>query len=261
MNELQVLERVKQLADTLRYKDATLASIIGIPQTTVSGYTTGKRKVSLAFALAVLEHFPELSAEWLLRGEGEMFKSHRSLPYSIGHGNTYVKIDDNGNKLLVNSPNLSNYIDEEATEEEITDADFECIEEIPVVPASAIKAPGVDLMTYVDENQQHIEQRKVVKGGVIADFIVRVKDVSLMPEYMPGDELYLKEIDIDKGILNGNVYAVDTDSKGMVIRVLNDEGDHFVASSFNGTRFRDSIIQKDDILRIYNITQLRRIPN
>ena len=255
MNELQVLERIKQLADTLRYKDATLASIIGIPQTTVSGYTTGKRKVSLAFTLAVLEHFPELSAEWLLRGEGDMFRSNPAGTNAVTiTGQNHV---GNVNTGIYNEAAKGN----NAEDDEITDADFECIEEIPVVPAAAVKAPGVDLMTYVEDNQQHIEQRKVVKGGVIADFIVRVKDVSLMPEYMPGDELYLKEIDIDKGILNGNVYAVDTDSKGMVIRVLNDGGDHFIASSFNNTRFRDSIIQKDDVLRIYNITQLRRIPN
>lgn len=259
------MEELRQRMKDVIYHFHTNASQISNKdinlQNKLSRQLNKNSSITLEVIMLFLEYFPDLSAEWLLRGEGEMSKSHRSLPYSIGHGNTYVKIDGNGNKSLVNSPNLSNYIDEEATEEEITDADFECIEEIPVVPASAIKAPGVDLMTYVEDNQQHIEQRKVVKGGVIADFIVRVKDVSLMPEYMPGDELYLKEINIDKGILNGNVYAVDTDSKGMIIRVLNDEGDHFIASSFNDTRFRDSIIQKDDVLRIYNITQLRRIPN
>lgn len=202
-----------------------------------------------------LSKFPELSAEWLLRGEGEMFRNNPSGTSAVTiTGQNHV---GNVNTGIYNEAAKGNNTEDD----EITDADFECIEEIPVVPAAAVKAPGVDLMTYVEDNQQHIEQRKVVKGGVIADFIVRVKDVSLMPEYMPGDELYLKEIDITKGILNGNVYAVDTDSKGMVIRVLNDGGDHFVASSFNNNRFRDSIIQKDDVLRIYNITQLRRIPN
>ena len=257
MELLDIQKRIEDFMQKINVSENEFAPMIGIPQTTINGYSRGKNKPSLAYVMAVIDRFPELSAEWLLRGEGEMFRSNPSGTSAVTiTGQNHV---GNVNTGIYNEKPCRPYSFEE--DDEVTDADFECIEQIPVVPASAIKAPGVDLMTYVDENQQHIEQRKVVKGGVIADFIIRVKDVSLMPEYMPGDELYLKEIDITKGILNGNVYAVDTDSKGMVIRVLNEEGDHFIASSFNNARFRDSIIQKNDILRIYNITQLRRIPN
>lgn len=53
----------------------TFASKIGIGQQAFNNYMNGTRSVTLDVINSTLNNFPELSAEWLIRGEGEMFIS------------------------------------------------------------------------------------------------------------------------------------------------------------------------------------------
>lgn len=47
----------------------------GLKQTTLSDQINGESKISAITLTALLEYFPNLSAEWLLRGEGDMLKA------------------------------------------------------------------------------------------------------------------------------------------------------------------------------------------
>ena len=40
---------------------------------TVNQYLNGERKFSFEFVQAILKRYPELSAEWLIKGEGDMY--------------------------------------------------------------------------------------------------------------------------------------------------------------------------------------------
>lgn len=55
----------------------------GIKQQTLNNYTTGKRSISLDAIIAILKAYPDVSAEWLLRGKGEMILSD-NLPPILG---------------------------------------------------------------------------------------------------------------------------------------------------------------------------------
>ena len=44
--------------------------------TTFNNYMLGKRKPSLELAVAILRTFPDVSAEWLMRGEGTMKRTN-----------------------------------------------------------------------------------------------------------------------------------------------------------------------------------------
>lgn len=52
--------------------DRAFALKCGIAQNTLSRQLSGAREVSLTTISAVLENNPEISAEWLMRGKGEM---------------------------------------------------------------------------------------------------------------------------------------------------------------------------------------------
>jgi phage repressor protein C with HTH and peptisase S24 domain len=43
-------------------------------QTTVNNYILENRKISFVLIQSILEHIPEISSDWLIRGEGEMYK-------------------------------------------------------------------------------------------------------------------------------------------------------------------------------------------
>lgn len=56
---------------------SAFSKAIGIPATTINGYVTRKRSLSLSFILAILNAFENISAEWLLRNNGSELISER----------------------------------------------------------------------------------------------------------------------------------------------------------------------------------------
>lgn len=70
-----MIQRIKDIIDFYRLSNAKFAVEIGISVNTLNNYLQGKNKVSLAVVEAILEAFPEVSAEWLIRGKGAMIIS------------------------------------------------------------------------------------------------------------------------------------------------------------------------------------------
>lgn len=67
------IERIKTFMNAENLNANALSKAISMPQTTVNDYITYKRKCALALVDGILSNFPTLSAEWLLRGTGEMY--------------------------------------------------------------------------------------------------------------------------------------------------------------------------------------------
>lgn len=70
-----MIQRIKALATFEGLTIADFALKIGISPNTLSNYVQERRKLSLQVVEAILEAFPEVSAEWLIRGKGEMIIS------------------------------------------------------------------------------------------------------------------------------------------------------------------------------------------
>ena len=71
-----IQERVKAIIAYSGLKDSALAKKIGIQQMTLWRQINGERKVSLETILAISEVFPEIDANWLLRGNGTMLSDN-----------------------------------------------------------------------------------------------------------------------------------------------------------------------------------------
>ena len=79
-----MVERILKLIETKTYgNESDFALNIGIKQQTLNNYTNGKRPVKLDTVLAILHTYSDVSAEWLLRGKGEMVLSD-NLPPILG---------------------------------------------------------------------------------------------------------------------------------------------------------------------------------
>lgn len=72
--ENDVLQRVTALYKSQNLTKRSFARMIGMPQVTVNQYLNQERKFSFEFIDAILNAFDGLSAEWLIKGEGEMYK-------------------------------------------------------------------------------------------------------------------------------------------------------------------------------------------
>lgn len=74
--ETTVAQRIKSILNDNQISIAAFAKMIGMLQVTCNRQIRGDQAVSLAMIEGFLHVFPNISAEWLLRGEGEMYKSN-----------------------------------------------------------------------------------------------------------------------------------------------------------------------------------------
>lgn len=72
--ETLVRQRVKELILKKGVTYNKLALLCEIPQSNVAKQLGGDTAISLKTILAILNRLPDVSAEWLLRGEGDMIK-------------------------------------------------------------------------------------------------------------------------------------------------------------------------------------------
>ncbi len=70
-----MIGRLKSFVKKLSLTDRAFAQKCGIAKNTLSYYLAGQRKPSYEAIEKVLLAFPDLSAEWLIRGTGEMMLS------------------------------------------------------------------------------------------------------------------------------------------------------------------------------------------
>lgn len=73
-----MIERVKKIIELKSKSVRSFSDLIGVKQVTLNQQILGDRKLSVDTILAILNSFEDISAEWLLRGEGPMLKSDTS---------------------------------------------------------------------------------------------------------------------------------------------------------------------------------------
>lgn len=73
-----MLSRIKAIIAQQGLSTRAFALRCGLRQNTLSNQLNGIRELSLSTIMAILESFPEISAEWLMRGVGEMINKPSS---------------------------------------------------------------------------------------------------------------------------------------------------------------------------------------
>lgn len=70
-----MVSRIKKIIDYYGVSDRAFAIKCGLNQPTLFNQLNGLRQVSLPVVIAILNNCEDISAEWMMRGEGEMLKS------------------------------------------------------------------------------------------------------------------------------------------------------------------------------------------
>ena len=71
-----ITQRVREFLFCNSISINSLAKQINVAQATLNPQLRGDRTLAANIVVKILEAFPDISAEWLLRGEGEMCKSN-----------------------------------------------------------------------------------------------------------------------------------------------------------------------------------------
>lgn len=105
MEEL-IIQRVNEFMESVSMKTKSFSLSIDIPESTLKQQLSGKqgkgRGVQIAVITAILSTYTNLSAEWLLRGEGEMLRSDLAVQDS-----EIMRLKKENDMLVETNRNLS----------------------------------------------------------------------------------------------------------------------------------------------------------
>lgn len=68
-----MVDRVKKIIKEKNLTSSGFADKIGVPRSTISHILSGRNNPSLELLQKILDNFPDVRTEWLIRGRGEMF--------------------------------------------------------------------------------------------------------------------------------------------------------------------------------------------
>lgn len=89
--EIAIKQRVQQVFAECKITVNRFALQSGLNQKTINDQINGTAKIGAVTLCALLAYRPDLSAEWLLRGEGSMLRSIDAKPNNVinfGHHNS-----------------------------------------------------------------------------------------------------------------------------------------------------------------------------
>ena len=92
----EIRELAKSFLRERKTSVSSLARISGVSQTTINDQLNGNAKIGMQTIVALLDAFPDLSAEWLLRGEGEMLRTN-GCDIVINNSNSHHNNNNAGN--------------------------------------------------------------------------------------------------------------------------------------------------------------------
>lgn len=91
-----ISQRIRLIAENYGLSISSLSKKIGIAQQTLNRQVVGENTMSFKTIETILCCFPDISAEWLLRGEGNMLKSFTPSHAPSSTKELTIYIDENG---------------------------------------------------------------------------------------------------------------------------------------------------------------------
>ena len=86
--EVTIYQRIMLILDNKQVSVNALSKLVEMSQTTLNTQLKGERALSANVVSKVLSVFPDVSAEWLMRGVGTMYSSQDADDYSCMVGET-----------------------------------------------------------------------------------------------------------------------------------------------------------------------------
>lgn len=109
--ELQIKQRVLDVIKERKISVNKLALSVGASQTTINDQVNGRSKLSAATLVALAAFSPDISAEWLLRGIGDMLLASDQLQSNV-EPNTTTRRKRDGNETETSADLYERIIEE-----------------------------------------------------------------------------------------------------------------------------------------------------
>ena len=132
-------------------------------------------------------------------------------------------------------------------------------EMIPVIPTNLYKESDVNIMEYMENEENEFTTSPAVQQFPKTDLFYTVQTMAMYPHLHQGDILALKAVKKRTPIVNGELYAVDTIDLGVLVRFIYDRGEQIeLRGSEKADRFESFFLNKEDIYTIFRVVGLIR---
>jgi len=157
-----MVDRVKKIILEKNLSSSGFADKIGVPRSTISHILSGRNNPSLELVQKILDTFPDLRTEWLVRGKGDMFTGAPRDLFSLSEEATEDKIGEN------------NYQDDNSKKE-----------------AESVASEARRLAENNEKTHEGLKEEKAVKamkGDKIIDKIIALYTDGTFSSYGPSGE-------------------------------------------------------------------------
>lgn len=225
LNAFEICNKIKEYFEENGLKQNDISKILDITQSAVSNQLSGR-----AFGINAAKKWSKsfgFNKLWLMTGEGLMFEHNG--PSNILEGD---KIEIMGPKHHYN-------------------------DEIPVIPAWLFRAPNIDIYNHVinDINVETLPTIPHINKKI--DIYARCPGDAMFPKICKGTLMALSKLDKETPIMNGNIYVVDTYSRGMILRrILDNKDNTWTCVPVNKDQFQAFNINRDDVINVFDVVGL-----
>lgn len=142
------------------------------------------------------------------------------------------------------------------------------IEQPPFVPDNVVRRPDVDVMEWVsDPNNDHSQNAFNIASIMRrTKFVIQMNNNAMAPTLYQNEYVFLKPFAEDSEIIDGEIYGIETKSRGILIRFLYNDGDFYLTRPKNTREFGDIRIPRSKDVNLYHIvfhgsTHLSSLPD
>lgn len=210
-----IKQRILHFVDTLGISKRDFYTQIGVSRGTLESNTGITEDIITKF----ITIFPTINIEWLMTGDGEMYKTttkdFATMQEKNDNFSTFNQTGDKG---------------------------------IPLIPIEAVAGlPTIDNIgvSFADCKRYVIPEFE----GKGVDYMIRVSGSSMYPKYSNGDILACKYIENVLFLQWGKIYVIDSSQGALVKRVFQDETnpDNLILVSDNKENYPPFSFPKSDI--------------
>lgn len=243
-----IKNRLKVIADNYNLSIRALEEKCGLNRGNISNMSDngnlGSDKLSKIF-----DTLPDVDPLWLITGRGNMHKTKKTQDDTLSSKTLEYPSKDTKNKSI--RQDGIKLIDSKHRSQSTSRYSGDLKPRIPFDAAAGALSVVTDSAAVGD-----CEMLPTIHAFPRYDFTMPIRGDSMLPDFMPGDEVACQLVRSSSYIQWGRVHVLDTRDGAVLKRIYNDD-DCIICKSINPT-YSDFNVPKEDVLQIALVVGLIR---
>lgn len=240
---MSIKERLQRYCKEKHTTIGTFSRHAGISS---SYFNNVKSDIGKDIQTRIANTYDDLNIEWLRTGEGEMLNPPPVKP-AIMEPYPANQVDDIAGRYDIEDAAVISERSRMQDVRPLTPDDCRgCLEKIPYVRSEFVQAREVNIQELVKKEPHRIEFRSMRDFIGFPDYAQKVITEAMVPDFLPGDVLFIQYLSDNAKVMSGAIYLVDTTLYGAMVRQVFVEQDHYILHSKNPD-YKELKIRKNEV--------------